>query len=142
MLGPFPEFETLYADGSTRSLAYHAACVEAEGYGRWTRIREIAELAGRMSYLHLGVAHCPDTDREAGLAASYLRRRGFDVVLPDGADDCDPVGQADRFRKRATEFNVIAGMCVGHDALFIRHSGAPVTSLVVRDLRLRHNPVA
>ena len=33
-------------------------------------------------------------------------------------------------------------MCVGHDTLFIRHSRSPVTSLVVRDRRLGHNPAA
>ncbi len=52
------------------------------------------------------------------------------------------MGQAGLFGEQRTELNVIVGMCVGHDALFVRHSGAPVTSLVVRDVRLRHNPAA
>lgn len=142
MLGPFPDFETLYGSGVTRELAYHAARVEAEGYCRWTRIREIAEVTERMGFTTIGVAHCPDTGREAGLAAEYLRRSGLEVVLPEDPTDCDPVGQAERFGDLGTDFNVIAGMCVGHDSLFIRHARAPVTSLVVRDLRLRHNPVA
>jgi len=32
------------------------------------------------------------------------------------------------------------GLCVGHDMLFTRHSRAPVTTLVVKDRVLAHNP--
>jgi uncharacterized metal-binding protein len=142
MRGPFPAFEALYASDAARRLAYHAARVEAEGYCRWTRVREIVELAKRMGYRRIGLAHCPDTHHEAALAARYLRGHGLEAVLPDRVEDCDPVGQADLFARLACEFIAIAGMCVGHDALFIRHAKAPVTSLVVRDRRLRHNPVA
>lgn len=138
----FPAFEALYAGEAVRALAYHAARVEAEGYCRWTRIREVAEVARRMGYRRIGVGHCPDTRREALLAAGYLREQGFQAVVPDEVQDCDPVGQAALFGDRDTQMNLIAGMCVGHDALFIRHSAAPVTSLVVRDRRLRHNPAA
>jgi uncharacterized metal-binding protein len=38
--------------------------------------------------------------------------------------------------------NVIIGLCVGHDSLFIRHSAAPVTYLVVKDRVHGHNPSA
>jgi len=141
MHGPFPAFERLYATEATLRLAYNAARVEAEGYCHWTRIREVSELARRMGYRRIGLAHCRDMRREAALAARYLHERGLEVMLPDGARDCDPVGQAEAFAARGSDFNVIAGMCVGHDALFVRHSRAPVTALVVRDLRLRHNPV-
>jgi uncharacterized metal-binding protein len=142
MRGPFPDFTTLYAAEPMRMLAYHAARVEAEGYCRWTRAREVIELAHRMGYRRVGVAHCRDMGREARLAARCLADGGLEAVLPPDADDCDPLGQADLFRTRGTDLNVIAGMCVGHDTLFIRHSRAPATSLVVRDLRLRHNPAA
>lgn len=141
MHGPFPDFEALYADEATRTLAYHAARVEADGYCRWTRIREVRELARRMGYRRIGLAHCRDMHREAALAARYLREHELEPVLPPLATDCDPLGQAALFAEHDCDFNLIAGMCVGHDALFIRHSRAPVTSLVVRDLRLRHNPV-
>ncbi len=142
MHGPFPDFQDLYAAEPARRLAYHAARVEAEGYGRWTRLREVAELVRRMGYRSVGIAHCPDTRREAELTAGYLDARGIRALLPPGRDRCDPVGQARLFDGRSTELNVVAGMCVGHDALFVRRSTAPVTSLVVRDIRLRHNPVA
>jgi uncharacterized metal-binding protein len=71
-----------------------------------------------------------------------LCEHDLDVIVPDPAADCDPVGQAAQFAACETSLNVIAGMCVGHDALFIRHSRAWVTSLVVRDRRLAHNPAA
>ncbi len=142
MRGAFPSYDELYSTEDSRSLLYHSAWVEAAGYGRWTRVREVAELAGRMGYTRLGIAACPDMDREAGLVNRYLKGRGLEVVLPPSGDACDPLGQAAHFAKRHTQLNVIAGMCVGHDALFIRHSTAPVTSLIVRDRRLAHNPVA
>lgn len=141
MHGPFPEFDLLYASEDVRRLHLHATRVEGEGYGRWPRIREVVEVATRMGYRRIGVAHGPETGREALLAAGWLEAAGLEVVLPEhGA--CDPVGQAERFRSASTDLNVIVGMCVGHDALFVRHSSAPVTCLVVRDLRLRHNPAA
>ena len=35
---------------------------------------------------------------------------------------------------------MIVGLCVGHDTLFIKHSDAPVTYLIVKDRVLAHNP--
>ena len=142
MRGPFPSFEELYATDTARHLLYHSARVEADGYGHWTRVHEVAELARRMGYTRVGIAHCPDTEQEAGLVARMLRQDGIEVVVPDPGTDCDPMGQAELLAREGTQLNVVAGMCVGHDSLFIRHSRAPVTSLVVRDLRLAHNPVA
>ena len=55
MRGDFPDFERLYADRPWRDIAYHAALIEAEGYGRWPRIQEIAELCLRMSYRLIGI---------------------------------------------------------------------------------------
>jgi uncharacterized metal-binding protein len=142
MHGDFPPFDTLYGDKRARSMAYHAARVEAEGYCRWTRVREVVEVCSRMGYERIGIARCPDMGGEAKRLASSLAARGLDAVLADEADDCDPTAQAAQFRARGTDLNVIAGMCVGHDALFMRHSAAPVTALIVRDIRLRHNPAA
>jgi len=41
-----------------------------------------------------------------------------------------------------TDFNVVLGLCVGHDSLFFKYSKAPVTVLVAKDRVLGHNPVA
>jgi uncharacterized metal-binding protein len=142
MRGEFPAFDVLYASERSRLLAYHAARVEAEGYGRWVRVREVVELSRRMGYSRLGIGHCVDTRREAELVARSLEGEGLRVVLSPETEACDPVGQAERFRGELVDLAVVVGMCVGHDALFLRHAAFPVTSLLVRDLRLRHNPVA
>ncbi|MHA1741489.1 MAG: DUF1847 domain-containing protein, partial [Candidatus Thorarchaeota archaeon] len=36
----------------------------------------------------------------------------------------------------------IVGLCIGHDMLFNKYSEAPVTTLIVKDRVLGHNPVA
>ncbi|MBM3241134.1 DUF1847 domain-containing protein [Candidatus Poribacteria bacterium] len=38
--------------------------------------------------------------------------------------------------------NVIMGLCMGHDILFSKFSQAPVTTLVVKDRAMCHNPAA
>lgn len=142
MHGPFPTFDSLYDHEALRALVYHAARVEAEGYGRWTRAEEVVEVARRLGVSRLGIGYCPDMAREALLTARFLERRGLAAVVAPQRAACAPVEQARLLRERGAQLLVIAGMCVGHDALFIRHAAVPVTSLVVRDWRLRHNPVA
>jgi len=71
-----------------------------------------------------------------------LEGRGLEPILQEASVRCDPVGQAALFAERRSQFNVIAGMCVGHDAIFVRHSAVLVTSLIVSDRRFRHNPAA
>lgn len=142
MHGPFPTFDELYSTDDRKLLAYESAIVEAEGYCRWTRLEEVVQFSSRMKFTPIGIGHCPSTVREAQRVAAFLRNRGIDAVLPRNVDSCTPVDQAEFFADTGTQFNVIAGMCVGHDALFIRHSQPPVTSLIVSDRRFRHNPVA
>ena len=55
---------------------------------------------------------------------------------------CNPAGQAEKLDAAGCELNVIVGLCVGHDSLFIRHSKAPVTILTAKDRVLGHNPIA
>jgi uncharacterized metal-binding protein len=138
----FPAFAELYADEAHRLPAIQAALIEAEGYGRWTRLREIAEFANRIEARPVGVAHCTTTAREAGLVAGYLRDSGLEVVMPARSEECNPLAQAALLADRDTKLNVICGMSVSHEAMFIRASTVPVTVLVARDARLRHNPVA
>jgi uncharacterized metal-binding protein len=142
MRGPFPDFEALYRDEPTRALACHAARVEAEGYGRWTRVREVVELAHRMGYRRIGVAHCPEMEREARLAGYYLQDRGLEVVLPVGVTVCEPRKQADLLADRDTSFNVIAGMYVGHDSATMGRLGIPAICVVAKDRVAAHNTVA
>lgn len=41
-----------------------------------------------------------------------------------------------------TEFNVLMGLCVGHDSLLFQYATAPCTVLAVKDRMLGHNPLA
>ena len=54
---------------------------------------------------------------------------------------CNPLLQAELLNRAGTGFNIIVGLCVGHDMLFTSHSEAPVTTLIVKDRLLGHNPV-
>ena len=53
---------------------------------------------------------------------------------------CNPIAQAKILNSKHTDLNVICGLCVGHDTLFIQHSAAPVTYVIVKDRVSGHNP--
>ena len=54
---------------------------------------------------------------------------------------CNPLLQAELLSKAGTEINVIIGLCIGIDMIFTRASKAPVTTLIVKDRLLGHNPL-
>ena len=41
-----------------------------------------------------------------------------------------------------SEFNIMMGLCVGHDSLFFKYAVAPTTVLITKDRVLGHNPIA
>ena len=55
---------------------------------------------------------------------------------------CNPIGQAMIMNEAKTQFNVVLGLCVGHDSLFFKYSEALCTVLAVKDRLLGHNPLA
>ena len=146
------------------SLLQVAAQVEAAGYCRWTRVEETMEFARRLGYQRLGIAFCYGLRQEAATLAGILTDNGFTVVAaicknggiakaelalppeyqlhPEAEREtmCNPVGQALYLAKEQTQLNILLGLCVGHDAVFLRHSAAPTTVLVVKDRVLCHNP--
>ena len=159
------ELLALYQDGRDRHLARNAALVEAHGYCRLTRIEEIMDFARRMGFHRLGIAHCVGLMQESKAARDIFVAGGFEVFTvccKAGSIDkekvgirdeekvrpgqyeamCSPVGQAALLAKAGTDFNVVIGLCVGHDSLFFMHSKAPATVLVAKDRVLGHNPVA
>jgi uncharacterized metal-binding protein len=131
-----------------------------------TRIVEIAEFAGRMGYEKLGIAFCIGLAREAELAAGILESHGFKVfsvcckagrtskggflglkdedLIYQGTDEamCNPIYQAKLLAAAGAQLNVLLGLCVGHDSLFMQHSEAPCTVLAVKDRVTGHNPLA
>jgi len=160
------EVERAYvSDPELRRMALESARTEAAGYGRATRVEEIMDFARRMGWRRLGIAHCVGLMQEAKAARDIFLAGGFEVstvcckagsinkeqvgirddekVRPGQYEAmCSPVGQAALLHKAGAQFNVLIGLCVGHDSLFFMHSRAPVTVLVAKDRVLGHNPAA
>lgn len=157
--------ETYAGAGLDGRLARAAAEVEGRFYGRISRCEEIVAFAHRIGARRIGIATCFGLIEETRAFAKILRLSGLDPVtvlckvgsvdkceigVPDEVKirpgtfeaACNPILQARTLNAEKTELNVIMGLCVGHDALFTRHSEAPVTTLIVKDRLLGHNPVA
>lgn len=130
------------------------------------RVEEVVQFAKKMGYKKLGVAFCGGTTNEARILTEILENRGFDVVSvmckagstprekvgiteeqkPQGPGSyspmCSPIAQAMILNDAGVEFNILVGLCVGHDSLFIKYAHAPVTVLLVKDRVFGHNPAA
>lgn len=153
-----------YDDGAVRRISQISAVVEAEGYCQWTRVQEVCEFAKRMGYKKIGIATCISFVDHAKVLSGILESHGFEVAsvackhgsIPKealGLDDeekirpgnyeaiCNPVGQAELLKRAGCEFNVVLGLCVGHDSLFFKHAEGLTTVLVAKDRVLAHNPV-
>ncbi|MDR2523201.1 MAG: DUF1847 domain-containing protein [Synergistaceae bacterium] len=148
-----------------RKISLTSAEIEADYYGRATRVEEILLFIKKMGYKKVGAATCAGLLNECGQFARAARVKGigvYGVACKVGAVDkttiglaeekklspgvhesmCNPILQAELLNQQETDFNVIIGLCVGHDSLFIRHSKAPVSYLIVKDRVLCHNPAA
>jgi len=55
---------------------------------------------------------------------------------------CNPISQAEILNSENVDFNILLGLCVGHDSLFIKYAKAPITVLVAKDRVTGHNPAA
>jgi len=149
----------------TAALSCAAAEVEGRYYGRLTRVEEVAAFARRVGARKIGIASCIGLAEESQIFTRFLHAQGlesFAVICKVGAIDktaagipedlkiqpqshealCNPILQARILARENTDLNVMIGLCVGHDSLFMQHSAAPVTCLIVKDRVLGHNPVA
>ena len=129
------------------------------------RIQETIEFAERMRFKRLGLVFCVGLRNEANVVENLLRKRQFEVVsavckvgrvpketlginneqkIRIGAFEsmCNPIAQAMVLNDAETEFNLVMGLCVGHDALFLKYATAPCTVLAVKDRLLGHKPLA
>ena len=129
------------------------------------RLQEIVEFARKMKYERLGIVFCDGLRREAGAVAKVLKKQGFEVVsaickvggvpkeeigiseeqkIQIGAEEsmCNPLAQAELMNRSQTDFNIMIGLCVGHDSLFFKHAKAHTTVLAVKDRVMGHNPLA
>ena len=121
-----------------------AKSVETEGYRVWPRVRELVEFSKRLELKKLGIAFCAGLREETTQLAKILESHGFELstVACSVNGGCNPVGQALTLNQQETELNIIMGLCMGHDVLFTKFCEAPVTTLVVKDRAMCHNPVA
>lgn len=154
-----PEINCFYVNASMTGNEGKAA--------RNPRIVEMIELCRKMGYHHIGIACCTGWAEEAELCAKLFRKEGFlvesvicscgsineaDLGVPLPAPEqcdaegfslaCNPVGQAMLLNKAGTEFNILLGLCVGHDSLFLRYTNTLTTVLTVKERRFAHNPIA
>ena len=129
------------------------------------RITEVIEFCRRMGYQKIGLAFCGGLHREAAVVSKIFENAGLQVVsvmckvggidktemgLPEkekiypGKHEsmCNPISQAKILNAAGTEFNVMLGLCVGHDSMFFRYSEALCTVLAVKDRLLGNNPLA
>ena len=155
----------LYDDPETRRVAYEAAVVEGEGYCKWCRVEELVQFAKRMGFRKIGIANCIMFVDLAKTLSGILESHGFQVIsvackngavpkeamgvaesqkIRPGSFEpmCNPVSQAELLNAHGSEFNVVLGLCLGHDSLFFRYAKALTTVLVTKDRVLGHNPVA
>jgi uncharacterized metal-binding protein len=146
-------------------MARSAAEVEGAFYGKLTRVEEIMAFARRIGAVKIGVATCIGLMEESKVFVKVLEANTFEpfmVVCKVGSVDkgeigipealkvkkdcyeaiCNPILQARLLNHEPTDLNVMVGLCVGHDSLFMRHSEAPVTTLITKDRVLGHNPAA
>ncbi len=160
--------ESLYKKADSLLEAYSeffiaSTEVESEGYCYWPRVREIIEVIKKMSYKKIGLAFCAGFINEASILTEIFEEHGIEIVgamcktggsdkVDAGVDEeskvnpyefearCNPIAQALILNKEKTDFNIIMGLCVGHDSLFMKYSDALVTTLIVKDRATGHNP--
>jgi uncharacterized metal-binding protein len=146
-------------------IARAAAEVEGTYYGKLTRVEEIIAFANRIGAKRIGIATCIGLIQETRIFVKVLKAHGLEpytvlckvgsvdkteIGIPDelkvkkGSYEaiCNPILQAKLLNEQKTDLNVIVGLCVGHDSLFIKNSDAPVTTLITKDRVLGHNPAA
>lgn len=145
-----------------RQIMEAAAYVEGTFYSNITRFQETAEFANAMGYKRLGFAFCIGLNDEMHYIARFFENEGFEVfstccktcsvgknelglkqVKPELEHEamCNPKFQARFLNEAHADLYVSVGLCVGHDAIFNANCEGPVTTLVVKDRLLSHNPL-
>ena len=113
------------------------------------RLLKTIRFAKECGFTRVGFAFCMTLREQAAVVDRILRENGLDVYsvvckvgcvdrefLGSGKSDkamCHPIGQAMLLNKAGTQLNIMMGLCVGHDSLFIKYSEAPVTVLAAKD---------
>ncbi len=128
------------------------------------RLSELVYFCLEMKYSRIGIAYCVELEEPTSILAKILQRffkvfpvcckiDGPGLVHPafndlDGKDrrakkhiSCNPWGQAQVLNRIGTDFNILVGLCMGSDCVFMQASHAPSTALFVKDRSLANNPI-
>lgn len=159
--GLHDEMKERLKDPEVNRIMQVAAAIEADHYMKMTRVEETLQFAHGLGVEKIGVAFCLGLPNEARRFCEIAEDAGFKVSSVcckvcgvDKSDvglkklwgreveaTCNPLAQAEVLNRDETGLNVMIGLCVGHDSLFLKHSTAPATVLVAKDRVLAHNPV-
>lgn len=153
-----------YFKEENQRLALLSAEIEGQFYGKYTRVQETVEFIKRYGAKKVGIATCVGLLNEANIFADILKKNGINyyaVGCKIGAIEkceigipventltkgekyesmCNPIMQAKVLNAQKTDLNVMMGLCVGHDALFLKYVEAPTTVLIAKDRVTGHNP--
>lgn len=147
------------------SVAYHSARVSIDATSRMSRLAETLDFIKRSGYKNIGLAFCKMVKSDADYVAKLLRKEGYTVnsvicrvgsvsneLLEHEGENligakgyvsmCNPVGQSIALEEAGCDFNIVLGLCVGHDTMFLQHTKTPCTVLGVKDKKLGCTQVA
>ncbi len=162
-----PEFEAFTLMASVQE----AECYAHRTTGAYViqpekcRIQETMEFAAKIGAKKLGLAFCGGLQREAELLCDILEADGFEIFsvccnaggvpkevigiaenqkvrIGEYETMCNPLFQAEVLNQAGTDFNIVLGLCVGHDSLFLKKATAMCTVLAAKDRVTGHNPLA
>jgi len=125
------------------------------------RVEEVVEYARGRGYQSLGIAFCVSLLKEAQQLGKLVEAQGLTahlvccrvgavdydrIGLPKAHPDrfaaiCNPVAQARLLNLARVDLVAQLGLCIGHDLVLQEECEAPVTTLVVKDRALDHNPL-
>ena len=143
------DYTTLYTDEDKEILKI----AEDSLNPRIDRVNEIIEYCNEAGIKKIGIANCTSFIRETNQLETIFNENGFTVdkvhcklgkvpfnsLVPDYKGlTCNPAGQAKYLAEKGTELNIMIGLCLGHDMIFNSKSEAPVTPLVVKDRKEKH----
>ena len=124
------------------------------------------EFGHKLGAKKLGLVFCVGLSQEARIAHEIFTAQGFNVAsvlckvgrvpkeealgirdeekifIGTAESACNPIVQAKVLNRIGTDFNVVLGLCVGHDSLFFKYADAYTTVLAVKDRVTGHNPLA
>lgn len=162
-----PKIKTFAINASIQEAECYVNKEDGNPHARFAikpRIQETIEFANKMGYKRLGLAFCGGLKHEAKIVSDILRTQGFEVtsvmckaggtpkeflglkehqmIQGKGETMCSPITQAKLLNAANTEFNILFGLCVGHDSLLMKFSESMCSVLVAKDRVTGHNPLA